>query len=763
MNLNENPILIIKPSNGDHRPPIDKKPGPPKIFGDGASQHRREELAMQTEATLNSLLEDFKRWPNLSAVAKVTLKEEALAKSHRPTSLFTKTTCPIIGTMGFGEILVSVTPRGLKSLKEKILQTEAVKPTANISTIEKIEPFTSVERLHNHNWEELERKLQNNLIKLSVFDHQNDLKNKKLLNALFELAEEYKINLEKLNYGSTDNLYVAKVKDSKSKEALSNFIGLRSVLPMPHYRPLDSLIPMTTLAKVDDSFFDPPQVGKDYPVVGVIDSGVCPNNSLLAPWIIASESYVPLGHEDYSHGTMVAGLVVNSRILNHNDSRFPSSQAKIVDVNVFPKDIGVSEDDLIAIIAEVVPKYPTVKVWNLSLGASNPVSETDFSDFACFLDEMHDKHQCLFVIASGNQNDSKYWPTMNNAAALAANRLSSPADSIRGLTVGSLAHKDTALTLVKNEHVSPFSRIGPGPCFIPKPEITHYGGNNCAKGNYTQTGVLSLGPNNTLCENIGTSFSTPIVSSLAAEIYDFLSQNKKEVVTPEMVKALIIHSALTSNTDKVSAENINYYGFGRPRDITNTLYCNPNSITLFFNVDIRHGGFEFQKVPFPMANCLLSPEGKFKGEILMTLVYSPLTNKSFASEYCRTNVDVGMGSYEFNELTEKNEFQSLVPATPDDMSKRYESSQIEHGFKWSPVKAYYKKFPRGRDVETWRLKMNVMRRAEENLPDNAQNATLILTIRSIDPNLPVYNEMVNKLKQQGWVTQPIDNHLRLRS
>ncbi len=641
------------------------------------------------------------------------------------------------------------------------LHTAAQKPTANISAIEEIEPFTEYERLHYHNWDQLEGKIKDNLIKVSIFDHQNENENEKIKDALFELATEYNIYLKELKYGSMENIYLAKTENNDAKKALANFIGLRSVLPLPHYQPLDIFNSMNVIKIADDSIFPFPQ-NKDYPIVGLIDSGVCPNNTLLSPWILAKETFVPVGEEDYSHGTMVAGLIVNSRLLNHNDPRFPTSQAKIVDVNIFPKNGEISEIELISAIEEVIPKYPTVKVWNLSLGASNPVSETDFSDFACFLDEMHDKYQCLFVIASGNQNDSTCWPTMSNLTSLKQNRVSSPADSIRALTVGSLAHRDTALTLVKSEEVSPFSRIGPGPCFIPKPEITHYGGNNCKKGNYNQTGVLSLGPNNTLCETIGTSFATPIVSSLAANIHHFLSQNKKEIVTPEMIKALVIHSALIANTKKVSTDNLNYYGFGRPQDINDILYCDPNSVTLFFNVDVRHGGFEFEKVPFPMASSLLTPEGKFKGEILMTLVYSPITNKGFASEYCRTNVDVGMGSYDFNIVKGINEFHGLVPATPDDIKERYEAAQIEHGFKWSPVKAYYKKFPQGKGVDTWRLKMKVMRRAEEDVPDRAQNATLVLTIRSLNPDLPVYNEMIQQFRNLGWITQPIDNHLRLR-
>lgn len=760
MSKRDNPILVVKPAASDHRP-LSGGGGESKIFGDGASSTRRQILAEQADKTLNFFADEFVKWPELPAVAKVTLREEALAKSHRPTALFTNSTCPIIGTMGFGELLISVTPKGLRELKRRILTNEAQKTTANISTIDEIEPFTEFERLHYHNWEQLECKIKDNLIKLSIFDHQNDSDNEKVRRALFELALSYNIDLEELNYGSIKNIYLAQTKDNEAKKALTSFIGLRSVLPLPHYQPLDVFSPMNIIKTLDETSFPIPE-SRDYPVVGIFDSGVCPSNTLLSPWIVARESYVPNGLEDFQHGTLVAGLIVNSRILNHNDLRFPSSQAKIVDVNIFPRNGEISEIELISAIEEVIPKYPNVKIWNLSLGASNPVSETDFSDFACFLDEMHDKYQCLFVIASGNQNDSTCWPTMGNIASMKQNRVSSPADSIRALTVGSLAHRDTALTLVKNEEVSPFSRIGPGPCFIPKPEITHYGGNNCKLGNYTQTGVLSLGPNNTLCETIGTSFSTPIVSSLAANVHHFLSQDRANIVTPEMVKALVIHSALTTNTKKVSAESLNFYGFGRPQDITDTLYCDPDSVTLFFNVDVRHGGFEFEKVPFPMASCLLTPAGKFKGEILMTLVYSPVTNKGFASEYCRTNVDVGMGSYNFNPNKGINEFHGLIPATPDDIKQRYEAAQIEHGFKWSPVKAYYKKFPQGKGVETWRLKMKVMRRAEEEMPDRAQNATLVLTIRALDSNLPVYNEMMQEFRNLGWIIQPIDNHLRLR-
>lgn len=756
----ENPIIVVKVGANDYRPPRDPS-GRLKFFGDGASLERRQELSEQIEYIAQSFAPDFEKWPNLPAVAKVTLKSEAVAKSHRPLDLFSSKTCPVIGTLGLGEVLVSTTKRGLTELKRKVLTSTAQKTAANISTIEKIEPYTDAERLLNLGWDEFEEKVQSDQIKLSVFDHHNEAINNEIKTALEQLAAQYEVEVRQLKYGSIDNLFVAQTNNIDAKKAFSSFVGLRTIVPMPHYKPLDFYCQMNLISQADDSLCLPPDVNKEYPIVGVIDSGICPTNTLLQPWIVGRETYVPIGQENYSHGTMVAGLIVNGRSLNHGDQRFPDSQAKIVDVNVFPNDGNVSEEELISIIEEVVPKYPDVKVWNLSLGASNPVANNEFSDFACFLDEMHDQYQCLFVIASGNQNDSNCWPTMSNMAFSQYNRLSSPADSVRGLTVGSIAHRDTPLTMVRSEEVSPFSRIGPGPCFIPKPEVTHYGGNNCSNGSYAQTGVLSLGANNTLCESIGTSFATPIVSSLAANIYEYLSRNNPEQISPERVKALLIHSALMSNQNKVSSETLHHYGFGRPQSLLDSLYCEPNSITLFFNVDVRHGGYEFEKVPFPMASCLLNVDGKFQGEILMTLVYSPLVNRGFASEYCRTNIDVGMGKTEPDEQGNPK-FRSLVPAAPDDMSERFESSQIEHGFKWSPVKAYYKKFPRGTDVETWRLKMKVIRRAEEPMPDYAQNATLVLTIRSTDPQLPVYEQMRAAIDNIGWETHAIDQHLRLR-
>lgn len=760
MDKKDFPIKVVGISNSDHRPPPDNQGGPSKVFGKVTPETRRA-LTSQLKGVSEYFHEQFERWPNIPAVMKVTLKEEALAKSHRPTALLTRSTCPIIGTMDFGEILVSASVSGLENLAERIETTKSKKPVANISAIEKIEPYRASDSWSEFDGNDLNRWLAKGIpLKIHTFDHDNLEVNKSIKRAFIEYSKELGVEIEEIHYGTRCSAFKTTNGSHDVGEVLESFIGLQSISPMPSYTPGDYELQSSPVGEVDEILLPPPSDGVDYPVVGVIDSGVCPNSTLLSPWVVAREQYVAPDLQDNTHGTMVAGLIAGAYSLNHQDHRFPSSQAKIVDVPVFEKGGNLQEDILVAILEDVIPKYPDVHIWNLSLGGNNPSLPSEFSDFACFLDEMHDLHNCLFVIASGNHSHIQKWPQTINKNG--ADRVSSPGDSIRALTVGSLAnaHKDNSLS--KTDEPSPFSRRGPGPCFVPKPEVSHYGGNCTVNHIYTQTGILSIGPNNVLVETLGTSFATPLVSAQAAVLWDYLDR-VDSASTPERIKALLIHSALV-NSPQVTTDTINHYGFGRPSDVIDTLYCDPNTITLMFETDLRHGGHEFERWPFPIAECLKTEDGKFKGEILMTVAYSPITDMRYKSEYCRTNVDVGMGSHvlvEDDDGNTKRKFTSVVPVAPKDLKQLYEKHQIENGFKWSPVKAYYAKFPQGVGIDTWRLKMKVTRRAELDMPGQPQRATLLLTIRANTPDQPVYNDAIKAMNQTGWITHDIDEHIRI--
>jgi len=758
MNKKDYPVQVVEIREGDHRPPLDGGGGDTKYFGD-VTDDLRQNLAGQIDDALKQFDSQLNRWPDVPAVLKITLKEEALAKSHRPVALFTQGTCPIIGTLGFGEVLVSGKRENIAKLKDVTLKTTGKKRKANLTAIDKIEPYRFDLSMSNESLDELKSALRSGIpLKLHTFDHNLAVSNNAIEDALMQLVSEYGASIKRFNYGTRCKGFLVEQDNDIDRVVggISSFIGLQSAQPMPQYVPSDFQCQSSNIGMVTEELLPPPDPEAEYPVVGVIDSGVCPKSTLLGSWIAGRENYVPEDLQDNTHGTMVAGLIAGGRTLNYSDDRFPIARARILDVPVFEKDKPLNENDLVQILTEVVPKYPEVKVWNLSLGGTAPSFTDRFSDLACFLDELHDKHSCLFVVAAGNHHAFQKWP--KSPIAEGVDRVSSPGDSTRALTVGAIAHKDSALS--KSGEPSPFSRCGPGPCFIPKPEVTQFGGNSTSPSVFAQTGILSIGPSNTLCETIGTSFATPLVSAQAANLWSYLD-NAESPCTPERIKALMIHSALL-RSEKVTTETLHYYGFGQPGDMIDSLYCDPNAITMMFETDLRFGGYEFERWPFPVADSLKPEEGKFQGEILATLVYSPVTDSRYASEYCRTNVDVGMGSYEVTEEGEsKREFKSVVPAAPKDYKMLYEKQQIEHGFKWSPVKAYYARFPRGKSIDTWRLKMKVSRRAEQDLPDEPQRACLLVTFRSFGKEQPVYNESIRAMVQQGWVMNNIDQYVNI--
>src|SRR5262249_51924419 len=155
---------------------------------------------------------------------------------------------------------------------------------------------------------------------------------------------------------------------------------------------------------------------------------------------------------------------------------------------------------LLIILEEVVKKHPEVKVWNLSLGTSDTCVDGLFSDLGIALDDLQDQYGVLFVLSAGNFTAPplRGWPPEDLGET---DRICSPADTVRGITVGALAHVDRPNSRVRAGEPSPFSRRGPGPVFVPKPELSHFGGNCDARLSYVQTGVLSLDGSGNIAEN----------------------------------------------------------------------------------------------------------------------------------------------------------------------------------------------------------------------------------------------------------------------
>lgn len=744
------PIKIVMPRESEFQPP-DGGGGPAKVFGDVTAEVR-EALDYQVGEVEQHFRETFQR-TSLPAVARVALKPTALAKSHRPTDLFNERTCPIIGVGGFGELYVSARPRGLQGLSHRIQHLNTKRGIANISTISEILPYTPEEVLGPQGIARIRQRLAegDRVLKLRLFQHHQPPLDEALLQGFFEYSQTLDLPPpEPVHYVHGLRIFrIPEVRDDVVAP-LAGYVGTQSLSPFPRYRIHHSASRPLGPLPLDD--FPMPGPDDQYSHIGIVDTGIDPSNPCLAPWIIAREENVAQHERDYGHGTFVAGLAVHARRFNQHP-KFPDTSARIVDIQALPGNQPLPEDELLTILEDVVPRYPSVKVWNLSLSADEPCQDQRFSHLAMALDEIQDRHGVTFVIAVGNYGQPPFrrWPPDDLGEA---DRLAPPADSTRAISVGSVAHLDRPSTRVRRDQPSPFSRRGPGPVSLPKPEVSHFGGNCDAAGRFIQTGVISTDGHSQLAEDIGTSFAAPLVATLLANVDQALLMDTSR----NLAKALVVHSAVLGS-GLLCAEDLNYRGFGVPGDLASVLTCSPWAATLIFETEILPQ-LDLACEHFPIPSCLRGPGGTVKGEFIMTLVYEPPLEPTYGAEYCRSNVEVSLGTYDVGKKG-KQEHRSRVPPEPKDVSKMYERQLIEHGFKWSPVKVYRRMMQRVKGDE-WRLKVSMHHRSGYTTID-PQEFALIVTMRDPNQQAPVYDEVVHQMQQIGWVTQDLQVHERVRA
>jgi serine protease AprX len=90
----------------------------------------------------------------------------------------------------------------------------------------------------------------------------------------------------------------------------------------------------------------------------------------------------------------------------------------------------------------------------------------------------------------------------------------------------------------------------------------------------------------------------------------------------------------------------------------------------------------------------------------------------------------------------------MVPLQKD--LHQFETDLVKNGDKWSPVKVYKAKFSKGTDIEHWKLRVSVMDREGYEAEGVLIPFSIILTMRDLDKEQPVYNEMSQLMDQYNW-------------
>ena len=737
----------------------------PKWVLSGQELKNRAEYLSDSLNTIETIMEKRKDSPvPFSFIARI--QEDATAKSKRKdiANFFqVKEMSSVIGLTATNKLIVS-----FDSLSEFGKISERLKDCTNndyaISCITDFEEFLP-------NVYEAEESCN---YKIKLIDYQNYEQNLVMRRLL-----EHTLNNKKIEYNKTDyseKFYVYKLKNvtnamlDELKEA-DIFNALFSVEPMPKY-----VISLDFLEEDDDIPIKKPDSEKNYMTIGILDNGIetIPH---LKPWIdIERWSPYPESSINPTHGTFVAGIALYGDECE-GKGWVGHKGIKLFDAAVFPDNSkeGLDEDELIANIKEAVKLYnEQVKIWNLSISITRQVSDNKFSDFAIALDALQDEYNVLICKSAGN--------CRNFESSRPKGRVHEGADSIRSLVVGSFAHKKGTYDYADVNDPSPFSRVGPGPEFIIKPEVSHYGGNAGVDplGNTVTTGVKSFAKDGTLAQGVGTSFSTPRITALAAGIQQELSED----FDPLLLKALITHSASYPREMTVpSIERAKQVGFGLPKSVSEIIYNSPYEATLILRDNLAKGD-KIDIMDFPMPQCLIK-DGYYTGQIIATLVYEPILDASQGIEYCQSNLDIKFGSYDekferdisqrhiLNPVGRKGAQNLFLGSVFSKTKMKNKSSdfalkerlQIQYGDKYYPVKKYaidlselteQKKIDYLSSDKKWFLFLQgVYRDHIERLSQLesftlSQEFCLILTIRDPFYKEEVYDEVTHKLDEYNF-------------
>lgn len=385
-------------------------------------------------------------------------------------------------------------------------------------------------------------------------------------------------------------------------------------------------------------------------IVGIIDSGVS-HQALDGSRFQLEKGYMRAGVENTNHGTFVASrLLFGEDIFKLAQTGTLTPLARFLDVQVMHDKDGVTRvdlDDLQEAIVDMVIKYPTVKIYNVSISNDTGLDEDEIIDLTELIDMAARKYDVLFVFSIGNHHFYK----SNGYDEIFGNRsldtlIAAPSDALNIITVGSISGiADNDCICKVSGSPSPFTRRGGIRGGWKKPELVTNGGNvqHDLGGTYSSDFLIASGrkygvegiDSSGLNKDVGTSYSAPIVTRESIKLLDYLKKSNLVSLMDlrsnqsNILKCMLIHSTFyntqhsTENEDLLSA-----YGFGFP-DAEKVIHKEKSdNVSIVYFDEIKFLNRKHM-VRFTLPDYLM---GK-KLEFLFTLVYNPPVDKNFPKNY----------------------------------------------------------------------------------------------------------------------------------
>ena len=183
---------------------------------------------------------------------------------------------------------------------------------------------------------------------------------------------------------------------------------------------------------------------------------------------------------------------------------------------------------------------------------------------------------------------------------------------------------------------------------------------------------------------------------------------------------------------------------------------------------------------------MVGPDGLFHGQIILTMVSSPILRPSDGPEYCQSDIKVAFGTMErikerdTTKRTIRNPYgaEDAANVMREDLYKRQffdvledevfgrERTLLRLGKKYHPIKKYAIDLDEMRDANKskilagnrqWYMKVEALfrdaieREANETGEVLEQDFCILLTIRDPSGKAPVYNEVTQQLQDKNFV------------
>lgn len=715
--------------------------------------------------------------------AKVKMRSDAIAKSHRPTkSIFTPNKRNfVVGGAGVGELLIEMHPGSIEKTQQAINKAEnrskekTSRARSEVSGIQSIQPYSSDDRVpftlaDVAAWKE--EGIVSNGYYVETFHPLHLLLEKMQISGEFrELLQSFKDKLESFpfisykelqTFGSGGQLFIHIELDNEEDYLIKNEVLLDFLAEHPLVRRVTAAPSLSSYAASEciglDIDVTAPNDVSTFPIIGVIDNGI---SDVFDGWKVYTWSELPEKFRLEDHGSKIAGLLVKGSDLNGTDIIPESDGCRLADLFMFPSKANWNKayphgiEDFFESLKSAVEEAKEesgVRIFNLSVNQPKRMP-TDgwYSVTAKKLDEISDELDVQFVISAGNLSKSNMrdeWipadPEHNIRSLLPGHIALPPAESLRGVSVMALNPNILSPTA--------YTRIGPTYKAGIKPDVAYVGGSV-----EKDTGLSSISMTGQKVFVNGTSMSAPLVAKIMSTLDHKIGGN----APLELLRALLIHHAEYPDIikDEVFDEvKKDIYGFGVPTSSEVILTENDHSFT--FVVADRIPSDKKLTLAFPWPASLKKHDGSCWGDVKITLVSSPLLDSSFGEELVRENITAYLRAGSFDG--KKKGLTKFLFSNIDDDMPAEEENLIKDAFKWNPVKVSHAKLKRKKIIGDVFLEIEYLSR--DGVVSNFDGVpfAVILTISDPKGEAPVNMEMRATMQAIGVQLSDIQVATRVR-